>query len=449
VEEVAAKAPEVYFDAGRERYLVEDAEGRWLNLSEKSARLHLRGAGLSDRPVKKGELSPIEECLLAFQRERNVDWAGEIAGYAAGVREMCGARVLVTKGPRIPEPVEGNWDTLRALIEAVLGCDGGVQVTHFLGWLKVGYEALRAGTFQPGQAVALCGPHGCGKSFLQHVVTAVLGGRSGRPHQLMSGGTGFNADLLRAEHLVLEDEQPSTDIRARRAFGSALKAIVANETQRLHAKHRDAIPVRALWRLTISLNDEPENLLVLPPVDESIADKVMLFRCRKTELPMPTSTGAEQAAFRARVEAEVPAMLAELLGWDVPADMRSERYGVKHYHQPDILATLNEMAPEFRLLALLDAVLFAPGVCGPVPGTPRDEYAWTAEALESALTSTYSGCEHEARRLLSWSGACGTYLGRLARKRPDRVVSARTATSRAWRILREGATDAAEGRRQA
>ena len=40
-----------------------------------------------------------------------------------------------------------------------------------------GFEALRDGTFQPGQAVAFAGPRGCGKSFLQHVVTAVLGGR--------------------------------------------------------------------------------------------------------------------------------------------------------------------------------------------------------------------------------------------------------------------------------
>jgi hypothetical protein len=47
-----------------------------------------------------------------------------------------------------------------------------------------------------------------------------------------------------------------------------------------------------------------------------------------------------------------------------------------------------------------------------------------------------SGHGYEARQVLSWANACGTYLGRLAKNRPDRVKQERSADRRSWRISR-------------
>lgn len=44
----------------------------------------------------------------------------------------------------------------------------------------------------------------------------------------------------------------------------------------------------------------------------------------------------------------------------------------------------------------------------------------------------------DRRRLLTWSQACGTYLGRLAKNQGDRVEPDRTPTRRSWIIKREG-----------
>jgi hypothetical protein len=38
--------------------------------------------------------------------------------------------------------------------------------------------------------------------------------------------------------------------------------------------------LKPFWRLSITLNDEPENLLILPPLDESLGDKIMLLRAQ-------------------------------------------------------------------------------------------------------------------------------------------------------------------------
>jgi hypothetical protein len=110
---------------------------------------------------------------------------------------------------------------------------------------------------------------------------------------------------------------------------------------------------------------------------------------------------------------------------------------VKHYHHPEIVRMLNEVAPEFRLLALIDATLFAPTDAGlPVVGEGLPEWTGTAEALQAILTGMSSGHGYEARQVLSWANACGTYLGRLAKNRPDRVKQERSADRRSWRISR-------------
>lgn len=64
--------------------------------------------------------------------------------------------------------------------------------------------------------------------------------------------------------------------------------VTACETQSCHAKNRQAITLTPLWRLTISLNDEPESLLTLPPLDNSLEDKVILCKGEKHAMPMRT-----------------------------------------------------------------------------------------------------------------------------------------------------------------
>jgi hypothetical protein len=240
----------------------------------------------------------------------------------------------------------------------------------------------------------------------------------------MSGLTPFNAELFGAEHLMIEDEAASTDLRARRKFGASIKDVTVNEVQSCHAKNRQAISLRPLWRITISLNDEPENLMILPPLDESLADKIMLLRTNKKPMPMPTYTGAEKARFWAALIAELPAFTHHLLSNPIPEHLRCERFGVKTFQHPELVASIEVLSPENRLLSLIDSVLFR----DPVASTQ----VITSEELERTLLDSSFG--YEARRLLDWNNATGSYLGRLAVKHPERIEARRTSTSRPWVI---------------
>ena len=408
-----------YYDSRRREYLVRDKLGGWLPLNETQYKRRLRRDGLRSK-AEDGELiSEVDARLLEVQEEFNIDYAGPVAGYDSGFYTEGETRFLVTRSPNVPKPEPGDWSTIKALINGLLRDDTG-QINHLYGWLKIACEALRERKFRPGQAVAFAGPRESGKSLLQnHIITPALGGRVAKPYQHMVGDTPFNSDLFAAEHLSIEDEHASTDIRARLKFGAQIKNITVNDIQRCHQKNREAFTMRPFWRLSISLNDEPEHMMVLPPMDESIEDKIMLFKVSKKPMPMPTRTLEERQAFLDRIAKELPAFLHWLTEWEIPEDIRCQRFGVRYFHHPELLEEINDLSPEERFMGFIDLVLFDNGA--------SMNGSWTGKAIElqHELTDQDSPVQREAQKLLGWNCACGSYLGRLAKRKEykDRIKS--------------------------
>lgn len=417
-----------YYDVARKTYYITNRTGDFIEVTETALRRHLRASGINPECARGQLVSELDEALNNFQLDSAVHYAGPLAGCSKGVHESCGTRILVTSSPRLIEPVPGGFPMLAKLLENLFTDEVTDQQPYILAWLKIAIEALRAGVIRPGQVLAMAGPANCGKSLLQNIITLLLGGRSAKPFRYMSGKTPFNSDLFAAEHLMIEDESASTDIRIRRELGARIKDLTVCEVQSCHAKGRPALSLRPFWRVSISLNDEPENLMILPPMDETLADKMHLLKVHKREMPMRTDTADGRSKFWTAITAELPAFVHHLLNWEIPEHIRDDRFGVKEFHHPDLLSAIDDLAPETRLLSLIDAVLFADAG----PGNRAVEL--TAEEIESRLVN--SGMAYEARRLLSWSTACGVYLSRLSVKYPKRFEHQRTKSNRVWLIRR-------------
>lgn len=418
--------PEVYYDGAKGCYWCEDAREAWMQMNETGIKRLFRSHG-TGAEIPKGKLvSALDLAVLDVQMQRNVAYAASLAGHTKGIYDISGKRVLVIDSPVLVDPAPGSWQTLAAVIDGLLGGEHFDQAAYLFGWLKLAIEALRAGERRLGQAFAIAGPKDCCKSLLQKLITVLLGGRVASPYAYMTGVTPFNSELFRAEHLVIEDDAASTDIRARRAFGALLKTITVNDDRGCYGKGREAINLTPFWRLTISVNDEPENLMVLPPIDESIADKLILLKATNTPMPMSSVTLEERRAFWSVLVSELPAFVHFLEGYEIPAHLRSHRFGVTHFHHPDLLRTLDDLAPETQLLEMIDAELFA----GPLAN------AWEgkAEELEKRLTGSESGSAYAARRLLGFRTACGTYLGRLVVKHSERVSKRTPHGHTVWNI---------------
>lgn len=435
------KIIEAHYDSGRKSYWIKNSRGGWIEVAEQGLRKLLRAQGLRNKAQEGEKLSQVDEKLVEIITTQDVAYAGALAGHGSGITECCGSRILVTSSPKLIPPVRGRWPVLRSFLAALLVDESYDQLPYLYGWLKVAYQALCKGAWRPGQALGLAGPRNCGKSLLQLLITEILGSRAAKPYRYMSGRTDFNGDLFGAEHLAIEDEHSSTDLRARRHLGAQIKQLTVNKIQSCHDKGRRAISLAPFWRVSISVNDEPEAMMVLPPMSDSeqdsLSDKLFLLRALKAEMPMPTKEQAEQEAFWQTLVSELPAFIYFLDRYKIPENLRDGRFGIKTWHHPKLLAALDTLAPETRLRALVDEVIFRDAFLdGTDTKIAKAPIIWkgTSEQLERRLLA--SDFKTEAQRLLSFPNATGTYLGRLAAKPTARVEADRGANYRGWIIHR-------------
>lgn len=230
----------------------------------------------------------------------------------------------------------------------------------------------------------------------------------------------------------------------RRGIGSRLKQMTVNQDQWCHGKGREAVTLRPQWRILMSLNDEAENLMVLPPMDDSIEDKSRLMRVRRPKLFDDASQWSNiRASDWGKIRAGLPGLMAFLHQFEIPAAMRSGRFGVKAHHDPDIMVALHNVSPEARLLELIDASdLFVTAGTkvnggGEFKHELRDFIDMWSFQLEQHLTSEPRdrNLRESAGRLLTFNSATGSYLARLAKK-GGRGESRTVRGDTIWRIHR-------------
>lgn len=418
------KPPELYYDAAA-GYLLRGPCGRFVRLDQKDVHRHLLADGHTF-PTPPAGLSGFETLLVETQRQRAVDYAGPLAGHRVGLLMHGSRRVLVThECAAFTAPAKpGKLTHWTRFLDELLGKE---QSGWFLDWLSIAYRSLIAGDFRPGQMVVLAGPVCCGKSFLQYLVTLVLGGRAANPYLYMTGGTTFNAHVAEAEHLAIEDQHAATDIRSRRKFGSSVKEFTVNTELCVHPKGRQALNLPTFRRLTLSVNDEPENLLILPPLDASVSDKVALLKCGMASL------SEDRAENVRRFTAELPAVRAMLARRQIPAARRDNRFGVVTHHNSDLLSAVSDLEHHERLLSIVDDVLWR-----------REDIAhaiWSGTTEEMERTLRQSEFGFAVEKLLHFPTACGVYLARLARKHPDRITSVKKRGRTHWRVSRPSDED--------
>lgn len=398
---------DVYFDDRGGFFYRRDSQGRYIKASVSSCRRFLKTLGFSAKSVD-GLPSDLDRVLEFIETNQNVKYAASLAGYPAGARSMGGKSVLVTESPRLIESAAGSWSTLRAIFEGLLGEE---QAVILYRWLKVAVESVRSSRNRPGQALVIAGPPRCGKSLCQAIITELLGGRVALPFAYLCGRTEFNSELFQAEHLVIEDEAASSDPRVRKKFGSEIKGLTANRNQKCHAKNREALTLRPIWRVSITLNDDPASLLVLPQLEHGLRDKLILLHARAFEMPVDTSTETGEEMLWRQLTAELPAFQHHLDGLNIPEDCRDARYGLAAYHNPDLIELMDSATDEMKLLELIDTHLFDSPCSG--------EWEGLAAELEEKLRDECGAAT--VGRLFYHNTACGQLLGELRRRMPNRV----------------------------
>lgn len=407
--------PKIYY-AGRGGYAIEHA-GKFIPLTCAEAVVqHLK--------PYLGNKADYDEAICNIRLNNFVSYIGPVAGIAPGLHtsEDMDATFLVTSGPKIIQGTPGDFPFIDSFLSDLF--DGEDQLLAALGWLRQARSNLVAGKRRPLPAAALVGPKECGKSLFIELARRVLGGRSANALRALNGSTNFNADTLGAELLVIDDEIASRDQRARVALAQGLKKQLFAASIRVEGKNRDAISMRPIQAVVLAVNSEPENMMVLPALDDSLEDKISLFLCNRARLDGLDTPDQ----ISGRLTAEIPAFINYLENSNHPERLRNRRTGVAAWHNPELLERLKDMAIEERfreLVAQCSAVSFQITTGG----------AWRGSAaeLEKALMEDEQ-TRHGARTILTWPAACGVYLGRLQKVGRAVISSSVVRGMTQWRI---------------
>ena len=263
----------------------------------------------------------------------------------------------------------------------------------------------------------MAGPAKAGKSLLAHIVTKCFGGRTANPMTAWSGQLPWNDNLLAAELLLIDDSVTSTDPRARKHFGSRFKESIYAGDVEINTRRKSSLSLRPVWRVMVCCNETPENLSVIPPLEEGIEDKIILLKVSPVNTPMPARAVEEKEAFAAALTDELPAFLHHLDSFEVPCHLSDSRSGVTAWKDPELLRAVTEISPEKSLESLIALAIAK----GHFPEINQGGKWMSAVAVQSILQDRDSPTSSQAFTLLKHAPNCGRYLATLGRHRSPYV----------------------------
>lgn len=478
--------------SGTDKFLKKNPDGRWHEFTQQSLIDEMRNLpnriiNITNRVGEK--LSEAKQVLVFLRQFRALDGVlHSLPGYWAGFHQLPNQEMMLVKtSPTLIEPAQGEWPTIRRIVEGMLGGNGANEVDQrplFWSLAKCWESSFRGGNPIDGwkkcHAVIFVGPDGTGKNLVQELIlTPLVGGRFANPRKWLMGEDEFNADVM-VEHFALSELPGSQRMEERTKFAEVLKEIIANHEMRARLMRSDPTRFAHHVRISISVNDDPNTMRQLPLVASGFGDKINIFMCKRSVLPMvgdgldasgqeidfgEDGAGAERA-LRQAIAKEMPAFIYWLRNeWQIPEDLvklepgkaNPRRFGFRSWHHPSITSALYEETPAAQLLRIIDMAEFRENhsddqylrlwqLQEPHNHQPLESRArwWgTAEQLEQLLTgrtALVSSVVDIAKKLFSHTSAQRLLADIAAKDRTDagiemaRVVKDDKLTkTRAWR----------------
>lgn len=381
-----------FFYTGRD--FLADTGAEFVPVGVRSMRQRLKGLLVQDN---------VNDALVEIEDRNHIAYHGPLAGANKGVRVSAeGVKLLATKDPVVIDAKKADAPTIFAFI---LGLIGKEQLPYFLGWLKCFRLAMLAREPAPGHLLGLTGPAGCGKTqLISRIIVPAIGGRRANPRDYFVGGR-FNDDLLKAEVLVMDDEDLPTREADRQRFKQRVKNFLYSESPRFEAKFQGPFSYRGLWRCVVACNFAEDDLRALPPVDDGTQDKLMYLKCSNA-FP-ERMDDAEFSSWKTATAEELPGFLWQLERYNIPEALVHSRGMVKAYQSPAIMNILSQLAGWKALLELVDQLAQDGIIVLPWKGR--------AAELERALIG-HGSTKPQAEKLLGdWNAKCGKLLSEASR----------------------------------
>lgn len=314
-----------YWYDGR-NFLIEDETNGFIIAGKDEAFLDLQARhNLSNQRGRRENLSEAQRALHQIHTTKRVESAVPFCFDKNRIVHFEGKRYFNTARITPIKPIEDSsewgvkFPTIAKWAEDMFG---EKQLPWELAWLSYAYKNALKGTPQKGHCHVLVGPPNCGKTMWNTKILGALFGGHMKCSEYLVGKTDFNDHLFECGMWTVDDEA-GTSGESHVQFSSKIKEFVANDTFVVNAKFKKSGRVYWRGRMSITLNNDPMSMRMLPDLDMSTRDKLMVFNCSPF-------TGFDDL-FAGKVLKELPYFAAWLDNHEIPDEMKEYRFGVKAY----------------------------------------------------------------------------------------------------------------------
>jgi hypothetical protein len=252
----------------------------------------------------------------------------------------------------------------------------------FLCWWKRVYCSAVAGALERGHALFLAGDVNLGKTLLStRIVGASLGGASDAS-DFLNVNTQFNKELLEVALWCIDDAVACQDAQAHQRFSEMIKRAVANPFFAYRAMYSDSARVEWAGRVIVTFNSDISSARIIPNLDSSIADKILVLQFAKLLRTFP-----ESGKLLNIIAAELPFVLRWLIDWTPPiqlTDGAPPRFGMHSYIDADLRMKSLNAGGMSDLLEIIDLWLTRSGI--PLREEHGDYWEGSAAAWFSKLS---------------------------------------------------------------
>lgn len=245
------------------------------------------------------------------------------------------------------------------------------EMQILLAWWKRFYCSALQGDLLKGQTLFIVGGVNLGKTlFSYHMIGASVGGAADASAHITKG-TEFNKELFEVGLRCIDDGEVASDVASHRKFSEAVKRMVANPTMVYRAMYRDAQSITYNGRLLITLNDDAYSLQMIPDLEISMEEKILVLKFLQAPLIFPPKWELENT-----IASELPYLLRWLVDWEVPAEVKGDnRLGVRAYINEELRGRAMHSGQAGYLLEIIELWVKRNGF-------ESDSDYWTGSASE-------------------------------------------------------------------
>tara|TARA_Y100000310_G_scaffold175913_1_gene176054 strand:- start:24267 stop:26408 length:2142 start_codon:yes stop_codon:yes gene_type:complete len=354
---IGAAVADIYYDGKRYWRLISD---NWLVDNKGTIQLALKKAGLRHRPAQGANTSELEDGIVYIDTFQRVQGGAPFIYNPNKIVQYNNERFVNTASVKVVDMADHEVDLSKDapdwewMLSKQFSKADRRRLEYWLAWHV--YNAIYNNP-QKGQALFLVGGANQGKTLLAKMIGYLMGGSEDIGGYLM-GRDDFNENMFKFGIATVDDDRCGGSQSAKDKYSATLKQLVANPDLTLRAMYTSGMKMSWPARIIVTLNNDSTSLSMLPGMDMSIADKLLVLRLQDVVMDWPVDPETGRGVIEQRLKAQAHVYvryLHDLIKNGIPEDLQGgPRFGVKAYIDPTLREEADFQAPEQGLKEMVD-----------------------------------------------------------------------------------------------